>query len=373
MTEKVVIIGGGIVGASTGYLLAKKGIDTVIIDREDAGQATDAAAGIISPWLSQRRNKAWYQLAKGGARYYPEIIRELAEDGETDTGYERVGAIHLHTDEKKLEAMRDRAIKRREQAPEIGEVTILTQAETKSQFPLLSDAYASVHVSGAARVNGRKLKNALLRGAEKHGASFIRGSAQITAEGDQITGVSVHEQWIEAKTVVAAVGAWGKDLLQPLGVPFDIAPQRAQIMHVHMPGVNASSWPVVKPPMNQYMLPLDDGRIVIGATYEDVADFDFRVTAGGVHDILAKALHVAPELEKASILETRVGFRPVAPRFLPVIGSLPHFGQLLIANGLGATGLTMGPFIGSQLAKLVTGEKLDIDLNLYEVQKAIRE
>src|SRR5699024_3795178 len=151
------------------------------------------------------------------------------------------------------------------------------------------------------------------------------------------------------------------------------APQPAQIMHVHMPGVNASSWPVVKPPMNQYMLPLDDGRIVIGATYQDVADFDFRVTAGGVHDILAKALHVAPELEKASILETRVGFRPVAPGFLPVIGSLPHFGQLLIANGLGATGLPMGPFIGSQLAKLVTGEKLDIDLNLYDVQKAIRE
>src|SRR5699024_3624066 len=164
------------------------------------------------------------------------------------------------------EAMRDRAIKRRENAPEIGDISRLSQTETKKQFPLLSDEYASFHVSGAARVNGRKLKNALLRGAEKHGATLIKGHAEIVVDEDQILGVSVRDQFIQAKTIVASNGAWMKDLLEPLGIPFDIRPQRAQLMHLHMPGIDPANWPVVRPPMNQYMLPLEDGRIVIGAT-----------------------------------------------------------------------------------------------------------
>src|SRR5699024_10623648 len=100
MHKKVVIIGGGIVGASTAYALTKKDADVVLIVRFDTGQATDAAAGIICPWLSQRRNKAWYRLVSSGARMYHELIRELEADGETDTGYKQVGALGLHKELK---------------------------------------------------------------------------------------------------------------------------------------------------------------------------------------------------------------------------------------------------------------------------------
>ena len=84
---KVIVIGAGILGASTAYHLAKNGAEVIVVDRKDKGQATDAAAGIICPWLSQRRNKAWYALAKAGARFYPNLIEELNKDGETNTGY----------------------------------------------------------------------------------------------------------------------------------------------------------------------------------------------------------------------------------------------------------------------------------------------
>lgn len=59
--KKVIVVGSGILGASTAYQLAKHGAEVIIIDRKDIGQATDAAAGIICPWLSQRRNQDWYQ------------------------------------------------------------------------------------------------------------------------------------------------------------------------------------------------------------------------------------------------------------------------------------------------------------------------
>ena len=86
------------------------------------------------------------------------LISQLEADGQKDTGYKKVGAISLHTDEAKLDQMEERAYTRCKDAPEIGEITRLSQAETKGLFPLLSDQYASVHISGAARVSGRDLK-----------------------------------------------------------------------------------------------------------------------------------------------------------------------------------------------------------------------
>lgn len=373
MNKKYIIIGAGILGASTAYHLAKKGAEVIIIDREEEGQATDAAAGIVCPWLSQRRNKAWYHLAKNGARMYHELIDDLAGTGETDTGYSRVGAISIHTDEKKLIGMRDRALKRRVDAPEIGEVIMQDAEQTKAMFPLLSDEYSSVYVSGAARVDGRKLRNALLRGAEKHGAQLLTGDATLLYEGYNITGVSLQQKTLHADCVIAATGAWMNELIQPLGLTFDVTPQRAQIMHLHVPDRNTSAWPVVMPPADQYMLAFDDNRIVIGATHENNVGFDYRVTAGGLHEILTKAIAVAPGLSNSTVLETRVGFRPFTPGFLPVIGPLPDYNGLLLANGLGASGLTMGPYIGLQLAKLAIGENLDIDINDYDVAGALKK
>src|SRR5687767_13480140 len=103
-----IVVGAGILGAAVAYHLAKEGAAVTIIDRGDKGQATDAAAGIVCPWLSQRRNQKWYRLAKGGAKFYPSLIEELQSYGETETGYARVGTLCLHTDEQKLEQMKAR-------------------------------------------------------------------------------------------------------------------------------------------------------------------------------------------------------------------------------------------------------------------------
>lgn len=372
MVKKCIIIGSGILGASTAYHLAKKGVNVIVIDRNDQGQATDAAAGIVCPWLSQRRNKAWYNLAKNGARMYHKLINELQKDGEEDVGYAQIGAISLHTDEKKLLAMRDRALKRRETAPEIGEITLLDSKQTTSMFPLISEAYSSVHVSGAARVDGRKLRDALLRAAKKHGAEFITGNASLVRNGFEITGVSVNGTNIDGDCVIAATGAWMNELIEPLGVTFQVTPQRAQIMHLAVPDMDTSTWPVVMPPNNQYLLAFDGGRIVVGTTYEDDTGFDYRNTAGGIQEILNKAIDAAPGLQSSTILETRVGFRPVTPGFLPVIGELPNFKRLLLANGLGSTGLTMGPYIGNQLASLALGKPPEINLDNYPVAGAVK-
>jgi D-amino-acid dehydrogenase len=369
--QRYIVVGAGILGSSTAYHLAKSGANVTLVDRHDHGQATDAAAGIVCPWLSQRRNKAWYQLVKGGARYYPTLIKQLEADGEAETGYKRVGAISLHTDKDKLEKMAERARKRREDAPEIGEITILSSVETKKLFPPLSEEYGSVYVSGGARVNGRALRNALVNAAIKNGATLLHGDASLIFHDHRVTGIKLKQKTILADQVIVTGGVWARELLHPLGVNFLVSPQKAQIVHLEMTNMETSQWPVVMPPNNQYILTFEDGRVVIGATHEDDAGLDYRVTAGGLNEILGKAIAVAPGLENGTMLETRVGFRPFTPGFLPVIGALPNYEGLLLANGLGASGLTSGPYLGLELAKLALGEKIEIDLSLYDVAGAL--
>lgn len=370
--KEYIVIGAGVLGASTAYHLAKSGVSVTVIDRSDVGQATDAAAGIICPWLSQRRNKAWYSLAKSGAAYYETLMAQLEADGEKETGYKKVGAVSLHTDQGKLDKMEERAIQRRIDAPEIGSIEQLTSTETLSKLPPLSDEFRSVYVSGAARVNGRALRQALLNAAKKHGAKFIQGSAEIELHDSTITGVRVDGKQYNGNHVIITAGAWADQLLSPLGVELQLSAQKAQIVHLQLENTQTNQWPVVMPPNDQYILAFDNGRVVVGATHEDHKSFDCRVTAGGMHEVLSKALSVAPGLQDSTFVETRVGFRPFTPNFLPIIGEVPGFKGLLLANGLGASGLTVGPFLGAQLAKLARDEALDIDLNLYAVSGAIK-
>ncbi|QAY65769.1 NAD(P)/FAD-dependent oxidoreductase [Paenibacillus protaetiae] len=374
--SKLIVIGAGIAGASTAYQLAKLGADVLLVDRKDAGQATDAAAGIICPWISQRRNQAWYRLAKAGAKFYPKLIAALESEGETETGYSQVGALSIHTDAAKIGQIEDRACKRQADAPEIGEITRLDEQQTQKQFPLLADGYASVRISGAARVDGRALRDALIRSAQRNGAKLLQGDAALYAKSGRTAGVTIDGELYEADKVLICAGAWAGQLLQPLGLHFRVSYQKAQIMHlqVHRAAGNTGEWPVVMPPADQYLLAFENQKIVIGATHEnDVEGYDTRVTAGGMQEVLEKGLALAPGLADSTFTEVRVGFRPFTPGFLPVIGAVPGWDNLFAVNGLGASGLTMGPYIGSQLAKLALGMELEVDLADYSLNGALAD
>ncbi|MGN7356658.1 NAD(P)/FAD-dependent oxidoreductase [Paenibacillus sp. SAF-054] len=368
-----IVIGSGILGASTAYQLAKSGADVLIIDRNEPGQATDAAAGIICPWLSQRRNQAWYRLAAAGARFYPGLIRELEQEGETETGYARVGALSIHHDLDKIEKMAERASLRKADAPEIGDIVQLNETETGESFPILENGYHAVKISGAARVDGRALRDALLRSAERHGARIVHGDAALEFHSNRVTGALVGGTRYPADQTLVCAGAWAGQLLKPLGIHFNVRYQKAQIMHVQIPGEQETgTWPVIMPPSDQYLLAFDHGKIVIGATHDnDVDGYDTRITPGGMQEILNKGLTLAPALANSTFQEVRVGFRPFTPGFLPVIGTVPGWEGLLAANGLGASGLTMGPYIGSQLAKLAMELPPDIDLQDYDIRQAM--
>ncbi|WP_377887587.1 NAD(P)/FAD-dependent oxidoreductase [Alkalihalobacillus sp. R86527] len=368
--KSVIVIGAGILGASTAYHLAKKGVAVTVIDRKDRGQATEAAAGIVCPWLTNRKNGPFYRLVEAGARYYPSLIAELEKDGEKNTGYKRVGAINIYSGETKLEKKLSMALERRKNTPEMGEVLKLSKEQTKGMFPPLSDRFGAVYVSGAARVDGAALRDALIRAAEKNGARVLRGEASLKWDGSVVKGAFVNHEELHADEVIVTGGAWAKELIEPLGMTFQVSPQKAQIVHLQLPDTETKDWPIVMPPFVQYFLPFENGRIVVGATQEDDAGFDERITMGGIHHIIERALKVAPGLEVSTYLETKVGFRPFTPGNLPVAGAVPDVQGLYVGNGLGASGLTSGPFLGAELARLIADEETELDLQEYDPGKA---
>jgi D-amino-acid dehydrogenase len=367
---RVAVIGAGVLGASAAFHLALAGAEVVVADQGHAGQATAAGAGIVSPWSSGRADPDWRRIADAGARYYPELMKMLAECGEAETGYRRVGALSVAADGRELDRIEQAVRARRAEAPEAGEVARLSPAEARELFPPLHPALAAVHVSGGARVDGRLLADALRRAAERRGACFHTGAAVLLARDGRVTGMRVGPEAFEADRVVVAAGAWALELLEPLGVPLAVAPQRGQITHLRLEGVDTGSWPIVLPPGDHYLLAFGGSRVVVGATRETGSGVDHRVTAAGQAEVLNQALAVAPGLGPATLVETRVGFRPVGPDLKPMLGGIAGLDGLVVGNGLGASGLTIGPFAGRLLAQLALGQAPELDLAAYDPVRA---
>jgi D-amino-acid dehydrogenase len=364
---RLIVVGSGIVGASCAYTATCLGAEVVLVDAAAPGQATAAGAGIVCPWSSRVDDPVWYAFSCAAAREYPLLIDGLAELGETDVGYRQVGALLLAGTEQEQEQERQRILARRSEAPELGDVQALAGAEAQGLFPPLRPEAAAVYIDGAARVDGRLLAAALVRAAVSQGAVTRAGRAQLAQRSGRAVGVTIDGQLIEADAVVAATGAWTKSFLDAAGVAVAVTAQRGQIVHISLGSADTSHWPVILPGgSGHYMLAFDDSRVVAGATRETGSGFDYRVTPGGLAEVLGQALAVAPGLASGTYLETRVGFRPMGPDIRPLLGPVPGLDGLVVATGLGASGLTMGPRAGAVAARTALGVPSEVDLGPFD-------
>src|SRR5262249_28156784 len=144
------VVGGGIVGTATAYELTRGGARTVLYDRSDAGRATDAGAGILSPETTERSDPAWVALARAAGAHYDQLIPLL--NGET--GWSRCVILELATRDSDVppwEALAARAVGAREISPD----------DARTMVPVLGNVVRALHHPDAARVDGRVLCAAL--------------------------------------------------------------------------------------------------------------------------------------------------------------------------------------------------------------------
>lgn len=373
--QRVVIVGGGVVGASAAYHLARDGVETILVDRHDPGHATAAGAGIISPGTSQRPLPQFYPFAAEAVRYYPELMAALAGIGETGTRYEVVGKLILAFTDDEVDAIPGQLNlfdeRRASGMPGLGNISVIERLQAQSLFPGLGDVRAAIHVPEAARVDGDHLRNALIAGARHHGATIRSGDVSLDTEGTAVRGVVIDHESVAADAVVIATGAWTNRLLAPIGHSVDVEPQRGQIMHLTMPDADTSRWPILGGSGDQYILTFGPNRVVMGATRETGSGFDVRMTAGGLKTVLDHALWVAPGLAAGTVHEIRIGLRPVSADGLPYLGRVPGYDNVIVATGHGPTGLQLGPYSGRIAAHLVTGDVVDVDIRPFALDRAV--
>lgn len=371
-SAEIVVVGGGLLGWSAAYRLTKRGRGVTVVDRADPGYATAAGAGIIAPGTSLAAPAAFYPIGKLSVDYYDRLIPELAEDGETGTGYAKVGMLFLARDEAEWErlpeAFQRMSQRRAEGMGNLGKLEMVDNATAKALFPPVADVAGAIHIPEAARVNGRSLRDALRSAAIKHGAGEITGSAALSREGERVS-VTVDGTTVTPEAVVIAGGAWSPALAEAIGFSLPIYPQRGQIIHLDLPDTDTSRWPILEWFGSHYILTFPTNRVVAGATREHDSGYDVRMTAGGVREVLDVALSVAPGLATATLAEVRIGLRPFSPDGLPVLGRAPGLANAFLCTGHGPSGLQLGPLSGALVAALINGEEPAIDLTPFRPER----
>lgn len=373
--SSIAVIGGGIIGASAAYHLAKAGGNTILVDGAQAGKATSAGAGIVAPGTSQRPLPAFYKLAQPAVSYYPTLVDDLGDLGERNSGYEVCGSLRVaDTPTKAQELPELKALMEQRRAdgmPNLDNITDISPAEAKKLLPILGDVHAALFISGAARVDGSKMRAALTNAAEALGARIIRGNADVQVKAGRATGIMTQDEAIPVDAIIVAAGAWTNHVLDPTGFRLPINPQKGQIIHIDMPGQDTTNWPILGWGESQYQLSFGPNRVVAGATREFGSGYDTRVTPGGVKYVLDEQLRLCPGLADGTLAEVRVGLRPYSDDALPFIGSVPGFENLVVSSGHGPSGLQLGPYSGLLAAELAQGLQPSADIRNFRLDRPV--
>ncbi|MFI9326311.1 glycine oxidase ThiO [Kitasatospora sp. NPDC052868] len=356
------MIGGGVIGLAVAWRAAQRGLRRiVVVDPHPGGGAARVAAGMLAPVTElQYGEEPLLRLGMASNERYAAFAAELTEaSGGEDTGYRRCGTIAVALDSDDREELRElHAFHRR-----LGlDSHWLTGREARRLEPMLAPGVrGGLHVTDDHQVDGRRLLTALLRAGEAAGVAVHRAEAvELLVEGDRAVGARLSTgETVTADRTVLAAGPHSHLLPGlPEGVLPAIRPVKGQILRLRVPApyrpfLSRNVRAVVRG-QHLYLVPREDGELVIGATSEEQG-YDTTVTAGGVYELLRDAHELVPGITELPLVETSAGLRPGSPDNAPLIGPTALPG-LVAATGHYRNGVLLTPVTADLVAEyLATG------------------
>ncbi|OZM70354.1 hypothetical protein CFN78_25885 [Amycolatopsis antarctica] len=372
-TVQTLVVGGGVVGLSAGWHLARKGHRVGVLAPRHPGMASTAAAGMLTPgcewngWLPEE----FLTLLLRGRDYYPEFLSGLTGGEPSDgygVGYRRTDYLYLDSCERNEQMGRHY-----ESLSRAGlNVEHLGLRDTLRREPGLNLApvRGSLRIEGDAVVDPRALLTSLRADLDRRGALFEDSGAVtgIVDHGDRFTVTTGSGERVEAERVVLAAGAWTQELAETLGIDVPVAPIRGQIIELHgAPGAVRNILYIATGACGS-IVERYPGVYIVGTSEEgtsgEVANTPLVVSA-----VLARVASLIPALGTMSIADMWSGFRPTTPDEMPVIGTALS-GRVVLATGHYRNGVLLGPFTGRLVGDLALGTTTEVDLQSYQPDRS---
>ena len=360
--KKIIIVGGGVIGLGIGWQLAKAGAAVTIHERGQAGRgASWAAGGMLGPIAEAHIDELdLLKLSNQSLARYPEWVDELETETEMSIGYRKEGTLIIGIEPDDTYQLRH--------AYTLYEDLGLNVEWLSGQEAREIEGALSPYVTAAIRcetdhqVDNRLMVQALQRAYKGRGGVLHQNSTveRIVIENGTATGIQTQDGFQGADVCILAAGCWSGQIggLPETVIP-PVRPVKGQMLALQMrDGIvisNVIRTVKARYPIPVYLVPRTDGRLVVGATTEELG-FDTELIVGGIYELLHGGFEAVPGIYKLPLLETWTGLRPGSSDNAPILGKTP-VENLIYATGHYRNGILLTPITAYEIAKLVlTGE-----------------
>ena len=352
--EAVLVLGGGLMGLSIAHQLARQGRKVQVISRRRSEAAGFVAAGMLAPH-AEGLSGPLLQLGEASLEQIPRWVAQIELDGGLACGLRASGIV-----------VPFRSAEERDQYPTAGSGASLDRLQLERELPGIgSDWQAGLLFEQDGQIdNRRQLMRGLERACTSLGVKFMEGTEVLDLRLDgsgALAGIRLRsaigdEQDWPARQAVLCCGAWSQQLLP--GLP--VFPVKGQMLSLQAP--RAALKRVIFGP-GTYLVPREDGLVVVGATSEPEAGFQEGLTPDGQKQLEAGLQSLLPQAASWPSMERWWGFRPCTPDEGPLLGAGPVAG-LWLAAGHHRNGVLLAAITSQLLCRAINGE--DQNNNLLE-------
>lgn len=353
LKNKIHIIGAGVAGLAIGWELAQAGHAVTLYDKGTAGRAASwAAAGMLAAIMeTEPGEEALFPFALAAQKCWPEYKAKLETASGINIGYRESGTLFIAAEADDIGLLKQRAQYINAMG---GQLEWLDKNSLRKREPFFSPRVsAALYSPTDHQVDNRALVEALIIACKKAGVVIHENTVvdEIVIANNKVAGLRANDEHIEADNIILAAGAWSGALN---GIPAPnlppVFPMKGQLLALQMeprlPLLTHVVWT-----RHVYLVPREDGRLVIGATMEDKG-FDDQLTGGGLLHLLRETWEVLPGIEELPLLECWAGFRPTSRDDAPILGPSGIAG-LTYATGQHRHGILFTPLLGSCVAHYI--------------------
>lgn len=381
-TAEVVVIGGGIIGCSIAYYLAKKGVRVVVIEKRDglcfgasgANQGGSPVSLFESPVL---------ELALESLKLYRNLSKEISYDIE----YQNTGHLLCSVNEEQYPDMEKHAQNLRKSGVN---VRLIEGKEMRALEPDLgADVIIGIDEQESGLVNPFKVTHGFAYAARKLGTEFFLATEvkKIEVNKGNITSVVTDRGKINTNLVVNAAGAWSPEIGEMLGLTIPVKPRRGQVIVTepirlnerwryisdadyltiafHAEAVKKSKDPRMKLGVAGSYAQENTGNWAIGSS-RDFAGYNNQITMPTVKYLAKRVIKFMPKLKDVNCIRMFAGLRPFCyVDGLPILSKVDNPSGFAIATGHAGEGVTLAPITGKLISELLTENRTSVPIDVF--------